>query len=340
LLAAGIEQPAPFAVHIAVHEGFHFLGGQDDFTPSGLFQRDSEYPEPWRPRFLRRMIIDSLRAALLDGDPDAIGRARAWADGLADEYPTERPSLVAVDVYEGTAQFIETVDVLISRLGCAATDDDLIAEALRFTGLFTDGNYSRSSESYALGALSGMLLRQKGGRSFEPLAKIDPLFDILVFDVAPVAIDENTPDAELRRMEAEEKVELRNQDAAVQLEPALATWSSTASVRVAVPMSHSLGSFGYTRGYFVGTSSVADHVLLDFSMTIAAPDEMGRGDIVDVVAFQPGPNPCDDNVVAFPVPMADIPSDPRVSLVYGGITLVDYAVERIDADGRQWLCLR
>src|SRR5213075_3210530 len=68
------------AVLPAFHEGFHFLGGQDDFVTDDTGGRDPVLPLDWQPRFLRAEEIGALRTALAEqGDTGiALGKAAYW----------------------------------------------------------------------------------------------------------------------------------------------------------------------------------------------------------------------------------------------------------------------
>lgn len=333
----------PFEVHLAVHEGFHFLGGQDDFVVAEEGVRDATWPIAWRPRFLRAEVIRALTEAFVDSDATGVGRARAWRDKLATEDPTERKALLSLDVFEGTAQYVETVGVLIALLGCDATEAQLTEEARkRASDLFMDSAYDRGGESYVIGPLAGMLLRSAQGQGFEQKAKSTPMVDLLLDAASAVAVDETDPAVAARIDAAKKAIDQQNTAIGSELTPFLATWASADHARIAIPEAWSIGSYSLEGGYYVDASIASDqpHVLLGYSASFGSTDGKGKADLSSALLVQADASPCGTGKVVIPVPVASVPAGDHLTFKVGALSMTDAAVERIDSGGFSWVCFR
>ena len=140
-------------------------------------------PIDFEPRFLRERVIDSIGRGAFD-------EARYWNDRHVAEFAEDAQGLRGLDVIEGTAQYVETVGVIVARLGCDATDAEIAAEmAANIDSFVFDVGYDAGGESYVLGPLAGVALRARDGQGFEEQAKSAPLHEILLESVTAAAVE-------------------------------------------------------------------------------------------------------------------------------------------------------
>jgi hypothetical protein len=320
-----------FATHLAIHEGFHFLGGQDDFTSTDTGGRDPSLPIDFEPRFLRERLIDAIGRGALD-------EARYWNDRHVDEFAADAAGLRGLDVIEGTAQYVETVGVIVARLGCDATDAEIAAEMNANIDSFVfDVGYDAGGESYVLGPLAGVALRARDGQGFEEAARGAPLHELLLADVAAATVDEAAHEA--ARTEAEDAIGGLNSSVTAALAPTLAAWDDVSNVRLALPTGALVGSFGYEGGYFLSERSDELHVLINAFAEFAPNAGDATIDSVTIV----------EDFVACGEDMFAVAIDPTLATRAGNIaTFNDGGIEAsavafdeiVDAAGATWWCVR
>lgn len=320
-----------FATHLAIHEGFHFLGGQDDFTSTDTGGRDPSLPIDFEPRFVRERLIDSLKRGALD-------EARYWNDRHGAAFADDANGLRGLDVIEGTAQYVETVGVIVARLGCDATDAEIAAEMeANIESFVFDPGYDAGGESYVLGPLAGVALRARDGQGFEEAAKGAPLHELLLADVAAAVVDE-TAHADARSA-AEEAIGGVNTQVAAALAPTLAAWDDVANVRLALPTNKLVGSFGYEGGYFLSERSDELHVLIN-AFAQFAPNA-GEA-LLDNVTIVEDVQACGADVFAVAIdPALATRAGDVATFSGGGVDVSAVAFEElVDDAGATWWCVR
>jgi hypothetical protein len=320
-----------FATHLAIHEGFHFLGGQDDFLATDTGGRDPALPIDFEPRFLRERLIDALARGAHD-------EARHWNDRHTTDFEDDADGLRGLDVIEGTAQYVETVGVIIARLGCDATDAEIAAEMQDNIGLFVfDAGYDAGGESYVLGPLAGVALRARDGQGFEEQAKSAPLHELLLADVAAATVDEAAhADA---RSAAETTIGEVNTSVTTSLAPTLAAWDDVANVRLGLPTNALVGSFGYEGGYFLSERADDLHVLIN----AFAQFSPNAGDaLLDSVTIVEDFQVCGESVFAVAINPAQATRAGDIATFSGGgveVNAVSFD-EIVDDTGATWWCVR
>lgn len=318
------------ALHLALHEGFHFLGGQDDFSSVDTSARDPAYPMDWRPRFLRDRVVDGLRRAA-SGDDDGAGAARGHHDRYAAAHADERDALRGLDVIEGTAQYVETIGVLVATLGCDVDDAALLDEARAHLDAFVgDPGFDQGAESYVLGPVAGLLLRA-AGVDFVEDAKGAPLHELALADVAPIAVDDDAAAVAA----AQGEIDARNAAVAAAIDPLLAAWDDASAPRLALPTSRMIGSFAYAGGYVLVDRDDDAHVMLDVATTfdVDGAAELSGASVLVV------DDACGEETFVLPLPGAAL-VDGRATVAGDAVAVDALAVDVVEAGGASWWCAR
>lgn len=325
-----------FATHLAIHEGFHFLGGQDDFATDDTGGRDPELPLAFEPRFLRERTIDALnrRSAALE-------EAAYWHGRHADAFAADAASLRGLDVIEGTAQYVETVGVIIARLGCDATDEEIRSELDANRDLFIfDPGYDAGGESYVLGPLAGVELRATRGQGWEEQAKSAPMHELLLADgsVTPAAVDESAPEHAAARADAEAAVTAANDAANASIAPVLTAWDDVTNVRLALPTAALVGSFGYEGGFVLAERPDELHVLINtFAQFGVATGDATLDSVTVVEDFVA----CGTDVFAVAIDPALATRDGALASFSGaGVDVSGVTIEERTAIGATWWCVQ
>jgi|GEM_PF-3420075 len=226
----GMDISASRTFRLGVHELFHRVFQKNWVKPSK--SRWPEYPLEWKPRYLRRMLFDSLKAALLSNQ--SMYPAIFWYQRWRIEFPEELSR--ATDGYEGSARYIDLQAATLSRLTCAATKDEVKADYLKyFAYLSFDTDMDLDLEGYYLGSLGLFMLDLRDGTKNWtkqlPLGKT-PL-ELLLNGYAHPGIADND---ELAR-EYREKIEARNLEVEKVIGPEIDLFKSKDALRIAIPAS-------------------------------------------------------------------------------------------------------
>jgi hypothetical protein len=138
------------AFEILVHEGFHaFNQSHLKHTKS---QKQENHPLNYAPRLEREELALSL-VDLISGK-DSKEKASTWFY----RHLSHGEDLSA-DLHEGSAEYVEAIAAAISKLGCAASEKDIIELALQ---KISDSGiaFDKSLEHYRIGGLSFLLARK------------------------------------------------------------------------------------------------------------------------------------------------------------------------------------
>lgn len=326
-----------WSAEIVVHEAFHrYVQGRWGIAASGL-ARGIRYPEPWEPRYLRRELVRSLRAAV-DGTPGALADAAAWLSRIRAEFPEALRETRAVDVVEGTAEYAGVMAAAVSAAGCAAKETALIAEAARRVRNRWN-RPDKEEESYALGVLAGLALRGRGEPGWESAAAGSPPAELLLARVRP---GDPAMDVELA---AETKREFQAANRAVRrkIEPFLFPPPGDAFL-VAVPSGWMQGSFG--TGGFVSLPAdgggTERSFVLEMTASFASPDTGSRLTLNGVVVERSG-SPCGaGSFHLFPLPIRALVegTDRRGTIAEGPVRGEGLEYDFVRRDGVVWLCVR
>jgi hypothetical protein len=168
----------------AVHELFHETG-ESLMPPPSETRRGYFYPEDWRPRYFRTELILWLRSAVRKPRAEALEAAAYWRNRLQEMYPDDVARTKAIDIREGTANFVGLLGASLAEAGCSASDEALIRN-LQNRLSHSGPPFEVDDESYQLGALAGLLLTQRQAHNWrERAAGGSDLTEMLLDGVNP-----------------------------------------------------------------------------------------------------------------------------------------------------------
>ena len=327
-----------WSAEIVVHEAFHrYVQGGWTIPASGV-SRGIRYPEPWEPRYLRRELVRSLRAAA-GKPPGALSDAAAWLSRIRDAFPESLRETRAIDVVEGTAEYAGVMAAAVSAVGCAAPETALVAEATRRVRSRWD-RPDKEEESYALGVLAGLALRGRGERGWESaVAAGSPPAELLLARVPP---GNPAVDAELAA-ETKREFEEENRVARKKIEPFLSPPAGDAFL-AAVPSSWMQGSFD-TRGFVTlpADGAVAERsFVLEMTAAFASPATGSRLTLEGVTIERSG-SPCGaGSFHVFPLPIRALVEGPdrRGTIAKAQVRGEGLEYDVVRRAGTAWLCIR
>lgn len=257
LLGNPAAVPELFA--LASHEAFHFFGQKDWQLTSG--SRSARYPAQSLPRQYRQHLISALYASL-QGDADALGRARYWHDRWQAEFALEAQEIRYYDIVEGTAEYIEG---LARHLASGAPDTpEAWAQNVR-TRFPEAAVLSMDGESYALGALAIYLLGGMDESGWQAIVEGQAPAERLL---ASVVQRVDVPNAMLNQRIAEQVSE-RNRHLATAIDPVVAQLQRADTLRLLVPMAAVAGSINLSGSYRV--EQVPEELFVDLLARFSLP---------------------------------------------------------------------
>jgi hypothetical protein len=231
--------------YLIIHEGFHHLVQSSWRNPYESL-RGSTYPEEWHSRYLRRRIMASLFGTFAGEDPEALGHAIWWQRRYEKEYPDDARENRDTDVTEGTAETAGLLGSALGKQGCAAPNRQILEE-LRpwirdlWKKRWDNLDYEltvRDGESYAIGALAGLILESRGVPWKERAAAGETPMEILAGDATPLPdIDDPVMAARVR-----DHYRQRNKEFGAIVEGYLAASGSREYIRLAVPLDWTVGA--------------------------------------------------------------------------------------------------
>lgn len=170
------------------HEGFHLFGQKGwRYTPGN---NNQEYPIRWEPRYLRAQLLFALQDSLL-GQGD-LAAAAYWYERYLSEYSEEAVNLSYVDRIEGSTRYVDTMMTALAENGCDATEEDLLADIRQHLPPI-HYRLEGSGESYVLGLLAGLLLRENPVDLWHSrVEEGETLQGVLLDGVAPMPQTEDT----------------------------------------------------------------------------------------------------------------------------------------------------
>lgn len=188
------------ALHETFHKIFHKQAGDSIDVGEHVGLVFESYPEEWEPRYLRAQILRTLQAAF--ESPARLSAVAYWANRLSDTYPDDVEKTRSADLTEGTAQYVGSLGLALTFVGCDASETELIdlAKAVIDDGkpLVEREPTGRGLESYEIGALSGLLLEMLRVWDWQERAeKGEPPMAILLSGVTQV--EEQSDDSMLQQ---------------------------------------------------------------------------------------------------------------------------------------------
>ena len=232
----------------AIHEGFHAVG-QNSFQKKNV-PRGDNYPEDWRPRYLRRKLLQSLKNFLLTGKQEQLHASAFWYQRWTQQFPDDVNRVRGIDILEGTAEFVGKVGAYLAFAGCEATNASLLEFTKNNIGNPALGldTLSVDDESYDLGFVSGMLLLQRDVPNWQAQVEQGRDMKTILFDgVAPTP---QTEDEELAQ-KVKTVYDKRNSANGVGIEHFISDLNSDNFYVLSLPRRFLLGS--YTAGSFVNS---------------------------------------------------------------------------------------
>ncbi|MDC0716368.1 hypothetical protein [Nannocystis bainbridge] len=330
-----------FAASLMFHEGFHFLADQDDWK-TGMGSRSAPYPEPWEPRYLRRQLVQALRAEIV-AEGDGLAAAAHWHARLQAEHAAEMKAIRSYDCTEGSAEYVSLIMSAIAELGCESDDAEVLALARSHLpdGLFvSDGSrFASDLEPYELGVVAGLLLRRAGAPGWElAVEKGEAPADQLLAHVKPAP----QADEPAVQAAAQTTVAQRNAAVATEIEPMLARMQDPAYTRVAVRFDWIAGSFGVGGFYYLAADPQQSEVMLNFSAVLNTPSKVMIA-VTDQTALAGVKTPCgfpDGYAIVLTVPTAALTIAGELATASDGeLNFAGLAVEATNnGDMLPWLC--
>ncbi len=221
---------------LGVHELFHFINQYSWISQNPNSTRGTLYPMEWKPRYYRRMIFERLKEALITDSSLSLQKANFWYQKWRNQYPDE--FIMSADVYEGTAEYAETIAKVLAKNGCEASDKQLKKDVIKIVNNeFGDSVqqiiFSLDSEGYDIGGLATVLLRLKSQNTqWQKLLEegVSPL-EILLSSYSSV---EDKEPVELKQS-FRENVKNKNSEMGQYLDYDLSILSNPEYVRLAIP---------------------------------------------------------------------------------------------------------
>lgn len=332
-------------IQSAIHEGFHFTGDNEFANTQNGSSRGLTYPIDYQPRYLRYHVILSLSRALFSGDSKALGAARYWYDQYLKRYPEDSKEHGALDIAEGTAQYVGLVGTALAKVGCKASEAELLSAAKEMcqpdAGEELDWVNPGDAESYQIGVIAGLLLRQRNAPQWqEHIAKGTPPLDLLLKHVKPI----HQKDDKRLLARVKEFCQQRNDEIGVVVDTFFKQMGSADHFTVAVPLQWMASSFS-TDGFVNTTLKGKQHnLILGMSVPLQSPDGSARGTIDGAVTELLTESPRgSEPLIVFPVTRSALQSKDRVlSIDSPGFNLSGITVEILEIGGKgaPWLFLQ
>lgn len=307
--AVSTDARDPDSAFRAAVNGHFRLGAQADWEDSAHDNRGTLYPLLAEPRYLRRMAVDSLLAALdalhdgRDSRPH-LAAAAWWLARWKKSYPEELA--MRTDTPDGTALYAEQMARLLGEAGCGARGE-AFAEAYRLfvrPELSLSGQEGMPEEGAALGSISSFLLSElRPGWQREMNGRL-VTSELVVKGIAPLAQPE---DPALRALYEAETGALQVR-AARHLEPELALEADSSYVRVSVPNSWMKSQLNLEESFVLRARRRYAYFFLENSHEFGG--DYGVAKLPGHTVLHQAPNPCGGNGLYFLAPASAITAEP------------------------------
>jgi hypothetical protein len=332
------------AIELTLHEAFHFIGSQRDWQLAGpAGTRSIPYPERAGPRYLRAALARALLGHLRTGGGAAsLAAAAFWQGRFVAEHGEDAEALLTTDIHEGTAEYAAIAGSAIVQHGCAASEATLVeAMVAHLDGFVKVDRFDGGSESYQLGVLAGVAARARGAAAAGWEGRVEtgesPVQVLLGATPAAPQPDDPALDSGARAI-----VDARNAEIALEVTPLLARMKSSDHIRLPIPFSWALGSFGVSEFITLVDEPGRPDVLLDYRANHRAP---GGGPTIAVMqSVMEGPNGCDASfdgarVATFPAAAVATPLPGRYTLNSAPVRFTELSATLVtDAAGLTWMC--
>jgi len=184
------------AADTALHEAFH-LAAQRSFRARETRRGVGEGNTP-ELRYFRRELWGALRRLTTAGEaaarPAEFAAVAYWWERVRESAGAGLSQMMSLDIREGSAEYASAIGLAISNAGCRGEPGRIVAEATRTLAQRWPTSHAAlpiarvDAESYAIGAMAFVLLRQRDGQEdWEEKVQVHgehPL-DILLLNVLP-----------------------------------------------------------------------------------------------------------------------------------------------------------
>lgn len=253
-----------FLLSLGIHEGFHFFAQPSWKRPDSAANNDSrsvDYPILTEPRYLRGRLLKLLKSYLKNPSTKVLQEARGIYDDYEQKYPNEATGIASTDQREGSAFYAELVGTALSQLGCAIDEKTLISKSLEQLQASPAISGTSDSESYALGAAAGLIMRSSrayAGWEKRIMGGQTPL-SILFEGISP----QSGPDDITLKQQAEDIVKQENQRFSTGVSKFIASMKDPEAITIHLKSSNLLGSYN-TQG-FIRHRDTGKFLTVDFA---------------------------------------------------------------------------
>ncbi|MER2490599.1 hypothetical protein [Catenovulum sediminis] len=322
-------------VHLLFHELFHYFAQENWLIDS--HERGDVYPLHWQPRYLRTKLIYALQEAL--SNKSDLSEAKYWYRRYLQEHPEEAVVTNVFDNIEGTAEYAGYVMLALAEYGCNISEEQLIKN-INDNIIAFDYTLTSNLESYRLGLLSGLLLRERSNENWQVQVENGvPLVGILLKNIPEKYVSYDTELAN----KISEDVAYENGLLHMKFSPAINTFKNPEYYRLSLS-AESLNFFQMSGAYFINNEANINKITADFE-----GDLMLGGDVIieanGIQLIEVKNTPCregfDINQFIFPIHKDEIKFDEleRVAFSNSALTFKDLKIDKVNVDGYQWLCI-
>jgi hypothetical protein len=202
-----------------------------------------------------------LKEYLKNPSTKVLQEARGIYDEYEQKYSDEAKGIASTDQQEGTAFYAEIVGTALSQLGCTVDEKTLISKSFEQLQASPDISGTSDSESYALGASAGLIMRSSqnyAGWEKRIMGGETPL-SILFEDVSPQM---GLEDSNLKQ-QAEEIVKQENRRFSNGVSQFLAFMKDPDAITIHLKSSNLMGSYN-TQG-FIRHRDTGKFLTIDFA---------------------------------------------------------------------------
>lgn len=261
-------------LELLCHEGFHLVGQKSWPIRDRAGWRGDDYPENWRPRYLRRQAMKALFVSFISGDDQALGKAVFWHKKYRQEFPTDYQKTRDLDRIEGSADYVGLMGATLGQLGPEVNLTSHLRGQLaeRWRLKYNNLNYQGSlkeGESYCLGAIAGLILdRQKISGWKQRVAQGANQLDILAENIKEIP----APDRPADRARIKKYYDLKNEELKTGLDKYLAGWNNQDYVILVAPLDWVPGGTWNRSGFLTyDDGKGAETFIVGFSGDFVAP---------------------------------------------------------------------
>lgn len=328
---------------IGVHEFFHNQG-QDGWKSAGRL-RGTEYPQVAAPRLYRRMIHQRLSEYIKSNGSNqiALSKAAFWFNKWKTEFENEFKN--SADGYEGTAEYVGRMAVIITRLGCTASDSQILEVFKEMMNESMDTSVSGEVmeldvEGYEIGAMSSLILRfiKKHQTWTDLVSEGQSPLDLVL---GPQQIIADSLPADILK-DIEEKTKKTNEKLKAALGGTLENYSSPEYLRVNIPIKWMTSNFSPLT--FIFSPKIADGTIIPMTSETTYSSSAGpllaqANQVLIMLAAEFTPCRSDEAGFMAVVAKDNVRLDQTIMTFQKGLMSGSATYKEKVQDGLSWLCL-